>query len=217
MRMRPRRLVVAGVGVPAFFVLAVAGSAHAKIAPSEITIEGKALATPIHLDIDDTTSPSDPFYRIVEGSGFFAATYEQVPDPMVDTAPTDALGEAVTLTYAVDQHGQGSGTLHQTVYPHAEGGPLVYTEPGQRFFESMVTAGGWYRASRVSFVTALEEVGVPVTDMRPPASATPSPGPVPVPDAGDAAPWLNGAVVAAMLLGVVGTILAVRRIRLAPG
>jgi hypothetical protein len=203
------------LAIVSFGVVASVGTAHAKVAPTEVTIDGDALAAPIHLDIDDASPPSDPFYRIVEGSGFYEATVGDMPIAGA-AAPTDALGPSLVLTYAVDEHGQGSGTLRQVVYPHAQGGPLTYTEPGQRFFDSLVSSGGWYRASG-TFVNALEDVGVPIDGMRAPAGATPDPIQGPETVVGEPSPWLNGVIAAAVVLGVVGAIMAVRRTRLAPG
>jgi hypothetical protein len=62
-------------------------------------------------------------------------------------------------------------------------------------------------------VDALGDAGVPVAGMRRPASPT-SP---PAAGASDPAPWLNGAIAGAVLLGLAGAIIAVRRTRLAPG
>ena len=142
MRLRTRWSIILFAAAAATVVLIAPGVAHAKVAPASGSIEGEGLTGPV--DIDPTSGPGvsgDAFFRLVEQAGFFPATMGLVPDPMLDEAPTGDLGAELVVTWQVDEHGVGSGTLRQLIYLHAEGGPLTYTEPGQAFFDGMTAAG----------------------------------------------------------------------------
>jgi hypothetical protein len=66
----------------------------------------------------------------------------------------------------------------QTLYLHAAGGPLVYTRPGQRFFQSQVTKAGWFRAPE-RLATTLADLGVEYDVRLPEPAAEPGPAPAP--------------------------------------
>jgi hypothetical protein len=39
--------------------------------------------------------------------------------------------------------------LKQDIYPYAPGGPVTYMKPGQKFFGTEETRGGWFKAAPV--------------------------------------------------------------------
>jgi hypothetical protein len=196
------------IAVVAATLVVAPGIAHAKVVPSSATVEGDRLAGPIHLD-----GSGDQFPRLVEQAGFFVATMSLEPDPMLDQAPTTDLGPVLEITWQVADHDAENaiaGTVRQLVYPHAAGGPLTYTEPGQAVVDGVTAPGGWYRAP-VGIAGSLTALGVPVDDLgraaagaagttgaTGPTGATAAP-----PDAGAPLGWLWAAA-PMVLLGLLG-------------
>jgi hypothetical protein len=210
MRLRtfiPRTLAAAAA--TAIAVLTFPGVANAKVAPASGAIDGDELAGPIDIDPDSGTGTSEPFFRLVEQAGYFAATMGLVPDPMLDDAPTSDLGPELVVTWQLDEHGMGHGALRQTIYPDAAGGPLTYTEPGQEYFPDLTAPGGWYRAS-AGIVGSLRALGVPEDALD--RDAPPATG-------GFTMPWswmvVGVVVLAAIGAGVFGARRAMR-VRLTP-
>jgi hypothetical protein len=168
------------IGVVIAALICGTGVASAK-GPSDATIEGDGVAAPIELSGNE--GESSAMYTLVDQTGFFPALFGQVPDPMLDQAPTTDLGPKLVITWTVP-FGEpvGSGTVVQEVYPLAAGGPLTYTEPGQPFFEVEKTRGGWYQAP-AAITTTLESVGVSLDPGGPsgaPPNAPPASSPEPV-------------------------------------
>ena len=77
-------------------------------------------------------------------SGFFPATFGQSPDPMLASPPKGTLGPKYTIRYTVPGPSGSDATIRQDVYPYAEPSPVTYTRPGQPFFDTEKTRGGWY-------------------------------------------------------------------------
>jgi hypothetical protein len=90
---------------------------------------------------------------------------------LLDRAPSAQLGPRYTITWRITGPG-GPTPLRQDVYPHAEGGPLVHTAPGQPFFDA-VTRGGWYEA-HVGLRDMLSMLGVPPVGVVTPSEAATS-------------------------------------------
>jgi hypothetical protein len=95
----------------------------------------------------DGESGGTPLGDLTEQAGFFAATFGQEPDPMLAGRPKGDLGPKYTISYAVPGPNNELDTIRQDVYPYAKGGPVTYTQPGQKFFGTEETRGGWYQAS----------------------------------------------------------------------
>lgn len=152
-------------------VLLIPGVAHAK-GPSAATIAGADLAAPVSLTGDEGT-PGD-LMTLADQAGLFPATFGQEPDPMLPKQPTTALGPKYTITWTMPSGDPVASTLHQDVYPFAAGGPFTYTEPGQPFFGTEHTRGGWYRGPS-ALTTTLTRLGVPSHPIpaAPPATAAP--------------------------------------------
>jgi hypothetical protein len=77
-------------------------------------------------------------------SGFFPATFGQSPDPMLASPPKGTLGPKYAIRYTVPGPSGSDATIVQDVYPYAEPSPVTYTRPGQPFFDTEKTRGGWY-------------------------------------------------------------------------
>ena len=131
-------------------VLALAAPAFAK-GPGGATIDGDGIDAPIVVE---------DLGALVGDTGWSAAIFEQVPDPMLDEAPTSDLGPAVTIRWDVPGPDGSGDVIEQRVHPYADGGPLVYTRPGQRLFGSEQARGGWFRAP-TRLVGTLQALGVP--------------------------------------------------------
>lgn len=162
--MRARILVVLTcmtLGVVALF----GGTAHAK-GPSDAEITGPGITTPI------AVAPDFFHANLIEETGFFAAAFGQEPNPMLATAPRGELGPRFTIAWSLPWSDGGPtrvDQLEQDLYPYADGGPVVYTAPGQTFYMSEHTRGGWFRAP-ATLAARLQLLGVPELEaITPPA------------------------------------------------
>jgi hypothetical protein len=145
----------------AFAAAAIPTAALAKGA-SEATITGPGLAGPIQL------GPGEPgsgtmLANIAQSAGFFAAVFGQTPDPIALDRPEGPLGPKYTITYAMPGPDNQRSELVQEVYPYAEPEPVTYTEPGQRFWTTERTHGGWYVATWEPLKEQLVAAGLPVS------------------------------------------------------
>lgn len=127
----------------AVVALAVTAPAAAK-GPDQATLTGPGLDGPIIFG-GSGESAGTPLGDLTVGTGFFAAMFGQTPDPMLARSPTSDLGPRYKIVYRVPGP-SGTDRLRQDLYPYAKGGPVSYTRPGQPFFGTERTHGGWYRA-----------------------------------------------------------------------
>jgi hypothetical protein len=149
------------------------------------------------------------------------------PVPLLDRTPTAQLGPRYTVTWRITGPG-GPTPLRQDVYPDAEGGPLVHTASGQRFFDG-VTQGGWYQAP-VALRDVLSRLGVPPVGVVTPSDAAdtgavspaiagpgiPLDAPTTVPTRADDPWWpevVAGLAVTAVVVGPAITAARLRRAR----
>lgn len=146
----------------------VPGGALAKGA-SAVTVDGPHLRTPIHLRGGEGDPEVGAF---AEASGFFPAMFGQSPDPMLARRPQGDLGPRYTATYVVPSGGGHRDLIRQAIFPYAEGGPVTYTPPGQSFFGSEETRGGWFGAPP-EFKDELVAAGLPRSSTAQPAGETP--------------------------------------------
>lgn len=153
------RRIVLLLLVPVVLV-AVAGPAAAK-GPSGGELEGEGLDAPIAIGFGEGTPGGD---RLIEDVGFFDATFGQVPSRTLDEAPTADLGPRLTLTWTMPGPSGVDDVIVQDVYPYADGGPLTYTAPGQPFFDTERTVGGWHR-SPARLLETLQRLGLPDEDV----------------------------------------------------
>ena len=110
--------------------------------PSAATMEGPSGGGGITFSGDEG---SGPLGSLTQQSGWFAAVFEQEPNPMLAARPKGDLGPKYTVTYKVPGPNNDTFTITQDVYPYAGSGPVTYLAPGQPIFD-MQTRGGWFQA-----------------------------------------------------------------------
>jgi hypothetical protein len=159
-----RRLPVFALVVSA--ALVICSAALAKGA-TQATINGPGLDKAIVLKSD---TGGDPTFGSALGSlanetGFFPAVFNQQPDPMTPERPKGKLGPKYTVDYVMPGPYGTTSTIRQDVYPYATPYPLSYTKPGQVFWNTHRTHGGWFGAPR-ELRTTLVGLGLP---KQPPA------------------------------------------------
>ena len=137
--MKRRSLALA---LPVLFALLIPATAGAK-GPSEATITGPGLSSPIRF-AGDEGNYSQAFGDLINLGGFFPQTFGQSPNPVKRSKPSTALGPRYEVAYVVP--GPSTDTLRQQLYPYASGGPVTYMKPGQKFWGTQYTLGGWLRA-----------------------------------------------------------------------
>jgi hypothetical protein len=198
-----RRLVT----VPALVALVVALVPTAALAKgaSEAAISGPGLAKALEL-AGEGQPGAEQLERIAFESGFYPAVFEQTPDPMRDTRPDAALGPRYVVRYAMPGPNGELDTIVQDVYPYASPTPMTYVEPGQSYWSTEETRGGWFVAPTI-LTDLLVEAGLPET---PPTDVGTQPSD---------SPWhvvLPIAVLAALAIVAAGLVTAVVRRRPQP-
>jgi hypothetical protein len=191
--MRRRTIALAAAAA----ALALPAAATAK-GPDQATISGPGLSGAVPIKGDGEGGAGTPLGDLVQFGGYFPVVFGQQPDPRLKQRPAGDLGPRYTITYRVPGPASGPSRLVQYVYPYAKPDPVTFMPPGQRFWVTQRTVGGWFDAD-VLLKRTLVRVGLP--------PSPPSPG-------GDGFPWrpvgfsLAGAFA---LLLAVGAVLAVRR------
>jgi len=148
-----RRLIL----LLALALLAVPSQALGK-GPSAATMEGPGGGGGITFSGDEG---SGPLGNLTQQSGWFAAVFEQEPNPMLAARPKGDLGPKYTVTYTVPGPNNDTFTITQDVYPYASSGPVTYLAPGQPIFD-MKTRGGWFQAGP-DLKETLVAAGLPAT------------------------------------------------------
>jgi hypothetical protein len=141
--------------------LAVAATAQAK-GPVAATIDGPGTGGGISIGGNGEPGSGAPLGNLSDQAGLFAAAFGQTPDPMLADRPKGDLGPRYTIAYRLPGPNGEDATIRQDVYPYAQRGPVTYTAPGQRFFGTESTRGGWYRASP-TLKDTLVKAGLPAT------------------------------------------------------
>ena len=193
------RRVVLWTCLVAFAAAAIPTAALAKGA-SEAVITGPGLGGPIQLGPGEPGSSTE-LADIAQSAGFFAAVFGQTPDPIAVDRPEGPLGPKYTITYVMPGPDNQRSELVQQIYPYAEPDPVTYTEPGQRFWTTQRTHGGWYVATWEPLKEQLVAAGLPAT---PPAVGSDGGG-------GDGFPWIIVGVLAALGVGALVAITATGR------
>jgi hypothetical protein len=150
------------------FVLLVSIAAAAVVAPtalgkgaSEATITGPGLGGPITL-AGEGQPGGEQLMAIAEAAGFFPAVFSQSPDPMLDEQPAGTLGPRYVVEYVMPGPNNELDTIEQELYPYATPSPVSYTKPGQPFWTTEETRGGWFVAD-ATFKDQLVAAGLPET------------------------------------------------------
>src|SRR5829696_9978795 len=167
---------------------------------SKAEITGPGLGNPILLAGEGQVG-GKRLMHIAEAAGFFPATFGQSPDPMLDSRPAGDLGPRYRITYLMPGPNNELDEIRQDVYPYAEPNPVSYTPPGQPFFGTEQTRGGWYVASTSFLKDALVQAGLPEN--------------APTGGNGSTFPWMVVGPLAALggmlLLGAVAVVVIRRR------
>jgi hypothetical protein len=156
----------------ASLTLLVADPAAAK-GPRSASIDGPGLDAPI---VDAQGGMSN----LPTLTGLYGVLWSDPAVSLLDDAPTGDLGLAWVITWDmgdIPEPGAESGApdlVLQTVYPYAEGGPLVRTEAGQPFYDQE-PLGGWYEAPS-GLADILERLGLPPAAALEPAAGAPAAG-----------------------------------------
>jgi hypothetical protein len=137
---------------------AVVPTALAKGA-SEASITGPGLGDPITL-AGEGQPGGEALLAIAEQAGFFPAVFSQTPDPMLDERPAGSLGPKYEVEYTMPGPNNELDTLVQDLYPYARPSPVSYVDPGQPFWTTETTRGGWFVASS-TLKDLLVEAGLP--------------------------------------------------------
>jgi hypothetical protein len=153
--MKTRVLLIA---LATLAILAVPGTAMAK-GPSQARLDGPGLPNPITVRGDGEPGSGGNLAELAEQTGLFPAMFGQTPNPMSPTRPLGELGARFVVTYALPSE-TVPDEIHQDLYPYAATGPVTYTQPGQRFFGTEATLGGWFRAPSALTAT-LAAFGLP--------------------------------------------------------
>lgn len=148
------------MSVVAVAALALPATAAAK-GPSEATISGPGLASPLRITGNGEGGWSTNLGILVEQGGFFAQTFGQSPNPLLRSRP-GGLGAKYTVVYVVPPD---TDVLRQELYPYARGGAVTYMAPGQHFWDQ-TTRGGWFR-SNSQLKSMLVKAGLPRTSPEP--------------------------------------------------
>jgi hypothetical protein len=127
----------------AALALLAPGSAAAK-GPSEAKITGPGLTSALTIKGIGEGDTSTDLGLLVADAGFFPQVFGQSPSPLLRSQPAN-LGPRYVVTYTVP--GGTISTLEQELYPFAAGAPVSYMRPGQKFWDTQSTVGGWYRGT----------------------------------------------------------------------
>ena len=189
--------VVLAAATSALAALLVPATSLAKGA-SEATITGPGLGDGITL-AGENSPDGGTLMRLAESAGFFPAVFVTTPNPMLSKRPNGSLGPRYRITYTMPGPNGDVSKLRQDLYPYATPRPVSYVKPGQPFFGSEKTVGGWFVAN-ATLKQQLVAVGLPNT-----------------PPAGDGfdPPWLVVAILAA-LAAVALTAVGALRLRRRP-
>ena len=149
-----RRYLVAAAVVA--LVLPALGAAKGPVSAS---ISGKGLERTLTI-AGDGEAVGTQLGALTMRSGFFPQMFGQTPDPTMTARPAGTLGPRYTAVYLVPGPNDIQSRVVQRVYPFAKPVALSYMKPGQPFWESDRTHGGWYKAS-LALKRILIRAGVP--------------------------------------------------------
>jgi hypothetical protein len=147
----------------------------------------------------------DSMEVLVREGGFIQVVWGGEPDRALAQSPTTSLGAKYRIVYLVPGPSGKDDRVRQDFYPYAKGGPLTYTAPGQPFFDTERTRGGWFRTAP-RLTTALVKAGLPAAAKPRAAAPTSTEGGVPH------TAWLVGILVT-VALAAAGMLSLKRRAR----
>ena len=142
----------------AIVALALPALAGAK-GPVGASITGPGLDRPLTVT-GDGEGPGTALGTLATASGFFPQMFGQSPDPTLRSRPGRTLGSRYKVLYTVPGPNGVDSRVVQLVYPYAKPVALSYMRPGQVFWVTERTHGGWFRASS-SLKRMLLRAGLP--------------------------------------------------------
>jgi hypothetical protein len=219
-----RRLIVvtalaAGMSIAAAMTLAIPALAKG---PSQARITGPGLVHAIVVSGDGEPGQQGRLAMLAGQTSLFTVLFGaggSVPRPArLHTPPKATLGPRYTIIYTVPgvtpQPGEEFGRIRQDLYPHAAGGPVIYTPPGQHGFGQALRATGWLRGSP-QLTRTLAQLGVPPRSGTQAAQQThlpPMTHSAAVHQAGSRTPgWLIASAAAIAAAALAGAVLRLRR------
>ena len=128
----------------AFVALALPAVAMAKGA-TEVSVTGPGLDEA--LVIRGGEGPGSPLGDLAIQSGLIQGAFRPLPNPMLARRPDVELGPKYTAVYTMPGPNNELDQIRQDIYPYARPYPVTYMKPGQPFFGTERTRGGWYRAT----------------------------------------------------------------------
>ena len=152
-----RRHFVAAGALTAALVLPALAAAKG---PESASVSGPGLSRSLAVVGEGEMGTGTPLGALVDLGGFFPQMYGQSPDPTLRSQPKGSLGPAYKVTYVVPGPNSIRSHVVQDVYPYAKPAPLTYMKPGQSFWGTRRTLGGWFRGS-AGLKRALIQVGLP--------------------------------------------------------
>jgi hypothetical protein len=218
-----RRLIVvtalaAGMSIAAAMTLAMPALAKG---PSQARITGPGLVHAIVVSGDGEPGQQGRLATLAGQTSLFTVLFGaggSVPMPArLRTPPEATLGPRYTIIYTVPgvtpRPGEEFGRIRQDLYPHAAGGPVIYTPPGQHGFGQALQATGWLRGSP-QLTRTLAQLGVPPrsgTQAAQQAHLPPTTHSAAAHQAGSRTPgWLIASAAAVAVAALAGTVLQLR-------
>jgi hypothetical protein len=180
--------------------------------PSQARISGPGLAHTIVISGDGEPGQPGMLATLALQTRLFSVMFgpnAPVPPQLRTPPPTASLGPRYTIIYTVfgeyTRPGEQFGHIRQDLYPHAAGGPVIYTPPRQP--GGPLPVFGWFRASR-HLPRTLAKLGVPPRPGTQAASQTrlrPAAHPAAAQQAGSPAlGWLIASAAAIAAAALVG-------------
>jgi hypothetical protein len=151
-----RNLVAAAVLVGA---LALPGAAAAK-GPASASMSGPGLDRNLAIHGQGESGAGTPLGALVTYGGYFSQMFGETPNPTLATRPKGTLGPQYKVVYTVPGPNGADSRVTQLIFPFAKPVPLTYMKPGQPFWETDKTQGGWFRSSK-TLTRMLVQAGVP--------------------------------------------------------
>jgi hypothetical protein len=219
----PRRFIALSslaAGAAIAVTVALATPALAK-GTTQASITGPGLARPVTISAaagsEALPGQGDTLTSLAEQTGLFTVLWgpgsgtPYNPSPLRTPPAAATLGPKYTVTYTVPgvtpAPGQTDGQIRQYLYPHAAGGPVIYTLPGQHGFDQPLQATGWFRGTP-QLTATLTRLGIPTRASLPAAPssaasvpAAPAPAAAPKPDA-TAPAWLIATIASAIAIAI---------------
>jgi hypothetical protein len=129
--------------------------------PDRASISGPGLDKPVVIEGYGEDGSSSLGVLATQG-GFFAQMFSATGVGVLHSRPKLSLGPRYNVTYRVPGGEGGASTVQQELYPYAARGPVTYMSPGQTFWETQRTAGGWFRGTS-ALKEMLLQAGLPAT------------------------------------------------------